>query len=167
MRAGGMRPLFGVVLVAVTLLSAGNGKAQTEDSAVAFLKGIYDSYIRTAGGAAGPHIARSIYSPPMQQLWRQVDVLEKKCGPIIDWDPIIDAQDWIFRRVDIKAVNIAPAAATVAISFQNGKDDTGTVITADLVSIGRQWKIDDLHYNKHPEDLRTFLKQGIESAAKC
>lgn len=133
--------------------------AQSANDALYFLRNIYNQYIHSENGAGAPDIPRDIYSVPLQRLWNRVDAIQDNCH-VLDADPLIDAQDYMFKSVHLRILNHSDDKLTATASFRNGPSDRGTVITFDLSSIEGRWKINNIHYSDG-SDLRSSLISGL------
>jgi len=139
--------------------------AQSTADARAFVQGIYDRYIRTVGNGGDPNIPKIIYDPGLQRLWRRTDAMPPQCA-IITADPLINAQDWMFRSV---AITLDPAPTNhlrATVRFRNGPEDTaGTVVVLDLVALQGRWKVHNI-LDSTGGDLRSAMVEGLKQQCR-
>ncbi|MBL8559568.1 MAG: DUF3828 domain-containing protein [Hyphomonadaceae bacterium] len=145
-----------VALTAIALLSACGEPA---DGPAAFVRGVYAPYI--AGGAekAGLQSPDNL-TAGLRAFIARADAYSRLIEePVIDHDPITNAQDWEIKAVKV-AVTRQPkdGEATVDATFDNfGK---ATTVTFTLREEDGGWKIDDL-----ASDGASF-RAGVEANLK-
>lgn len=155
-----------VALGIALLLTPHGASGQTTDDARAFVQGIYDRYIRTVGNGGDPDIPRTIYDPGMRKLWQRMDTLPGNCL-IIGADPLIDAQDWMFKSVAITLDAAGPGHLRATVRFRNGPEDrAGTTVILDLVAIQGLWKIHNI-LDTTQGDLRSAMIAGLRKGCRA
>ena len=85
----------------------------------------------------------SLFSPTLRQLWDDMAARSEAADmPIIDFDPLVNGQD--FEVVDLVIADpvVGGDTATVAVSFLNFGDPQELRFT--LVRRAEGWKIDDI-----------------------
>ncbi|HRE42658.1 MAG TPA: DUF3828 domain-containing protein, partial [Terricaulis sp.] len=80
-------------------------------------------------------------------------VIEEE-APILDFDPLIDAQDWQLSDVSAETESVTPAShASVRARFSNSGE--ARELTYDLIWEDDRWKVDNV---RGPEwDLRSIV----------
>jgi Protein of unknown function (DUF3828) len=118
-------------------LGANAARAQVDADPVSLITAIYKTYEGTEPGL--PHV----YSRRLQAL---IDKDEKETpeGMVgrIDWDVIVDGQDWQLSELKIALVSQTPIRAEVQATFKNFGDPNDM-----LFELGREdggWRIDDI-----------------------
>jgi hypothetical protein len=121
---------------------ADNGARAITDPA-AVVRQLYEPYL-TQGATLPPFREQAPWS---DELWAQLDAMMTRSQvagePILDFDPLIDAQD--FELSDINVLNEAVAEnshAVVRASFTNLGQRTEIVY--DLVWQDDRWKVDNI-----------------------
>lgn len=120
-----------------------------EPDPAVWLRQIYDLYQRaeTVTALANQATYRIITrraSKSLAGLFRKNDACEKKSHGIcaIDWDFVIDGQDYHLSNVSVGPADIAGDTAKVTVSFRNFDSDCVNVYT--FVREDGQWKVDDV-----------------------
>ena len=84
-----------------------------------------------------------LFSPTLKQLWDHMAARSEATDePIIDFDPLVNGQDFELAELVIADPVIEGDAATVAVSFLNFGDPQELRFT--LVRRAEGWKIDDI-----------------------
>jgi hypothetical protein len=149
---------FALILFVTVSLALVGAQAQSPNDALSFLRGIYNEYILAVKRGGEPRISRSIYTLALQRLWKQVDN-QSECR-VLNFDPLIDAQDYMLQSVNLKILTRSSDRLTANASFRNGPLDPGNIITFDLIATQGTWKIDNITY-KDGSDLRSSLVTGL------
>jgi hypothetical protein len=73
---------------------------------------------------------------------------------LLDFDPFVDAQDWVISDFDIAASETAPGKASATVKFTN--QGTPVTVKLELVKIKNDWRINDIIWLRDgkPETLR-------------
>jgi len=78
-------------------------------------------------------------------------------APILDFDPFINAQDWMVTAVAVTTDGVvANSHATVRARFTNLSDEDEVVY--DLVWEGGGWRVDNIRHEGW--DLRQIINEG-------
>lgn len=119
-----------------------------------------------------PYLTRDAQIPDMLQTAPWTDSLRAEIQrvfaasqdePILDYDPIISAQDWEIASVDV-ALEAPPAdgKAVVIAKFRNmDRDET---LRYDMVDVNGAWEIDDIRNTDF--GLRSDIKKGLAEAGQ-
>jgi hypothetical protein len=130
-----MRTLL--LLVLALGLGATSAQAKPDADPLTLIKAIYRTYQDNKPGL--PHI----YSKRLQAL---VDKDEKETpeGMVgrIDWDVIVDGQDWQLSNLKIALIAKSAKTAQVRATFKNF--DSANDMVFDLVREDGGWRIDDI-----------------------
>ena len=126
-------------------------------SARAFLESIYARYqgIDPEGVALSTDDDLNHYFTPelARKLAEDSRAAQAKGDvPELDGDPFVDAQDWQLTDLKIDVDDAATQKTTAKVSFEN--QNQPVTIRLDLVKIGGDWKINDIHWPKG--SLRQF-----------
>ncbi len=132
---------------------AGASRAITDPSTV--VRGFYDPYLVPNGQI--PPLAEA--APWSAQMAADLDAMfarsQAQGEPILDFDPIIDAQD--YQLSDVRAATeglVEGSHATVRASFTNaGRHEE---VLYDLVWQDDRWKVDNVRTSEW--DLRTIIR---------
>ena len=90
-----------------------------------------------------PDDPSEIYSPTLKQLWDEAAAKsEESEAPILDFDPIINGQDYEITDFLIADPVVEGDAATVAVSFSNFGEPQE--LHFELIRRAEGWKIDDI-----------------------
>lgn len=122
-----------------------------EQSARAFLESIYARYqgIDPDGVALSTDDDLKHYFTPdlARKLAEDSRAAQAKGDvPELDGDPFVDAQDWQLSDLTIDVDDTATKKTTAKVSFRNLNQPV--TIKLDLVKIGQDWKINDIHWPK-------------------
>ncbi|HHY51506.1 MAG TPA: DUF3828 domain-containing protein [Alphaproteobacteria bacterium] len=84
-----------------------------------------------------------LYSPTLRQLWADMAARSEATGePILDFDPLINAQDYELSELIIADPVVKGDSAEVAVSFSNFGEPQE--LHFYLVRRAEGWKIDDI-----------------------
>ena len=116
---------------------------------VAWLRQTYALYHRAEKDSAllkesAPDLIAPFASPALAALFkREADCVKKSQGICaLDWDFIVNGQDWELGPVKVGPLQASGDKATVTVDFSNMK--TPNTVVYYLVRIGGTWKIDDI-----------------------
>jgi Protein of unknown function (DUF3828) len=156
-------PTRRTLMAAAALLLLAMPASVADDSATAFVAGIYNPY--KGSGAKGlpldsERAVRRYFEPSLATLIITDRKKAARRGEVgqLDGDPFIDAQDWNIDKFDIDVADTAPGKAKATVKFVNL--DQPVTIVLDLVKIKNDWRISDitsLHDGK-PDSLRALFK---------
>jgi hypothetical protein len=154
------RPTRRTLIAAAASFLVARPVLAADDSATAFVTGIYETY--KGSGAKGlpldtDRAVRRYFEPSLAALI--IRDRKKARGEVgqLDGDPFIDAQDWNIDKFDIEVADTAPGNAKTTVKFVNL--DKPTTIFLDLVKFENDWRVGDitwLHDGK-PQTLRALL----------
>jgi hypothetical protein len=115
----------------------------------AWLKQIYAAYQRAQSGDklnadVSTDLVERRASRALAALFKRDADCSRKSNEIcaLDWDFVIDGQDWEISQVKVGATQVAGDKATVTVSFVNMK--TPCVNVYDFVREDGDWKVDDI-----------------------
>lgn len=132
------------------LLASGLGAARAEEAdPAAWLRQVYAIYQHAQkDDALKSHASYKLVerraSRAFAALFKRNEDCEKKSHEIcaLDWDFVIDGQDWELSEVNVGSTRIAGDKATVTVSFKNVK--TPCVNVYYFVRENGAWKVDDV-----------------------
>lgn len=133
--------MFKAALVACSLALAGCG--EPSDGPGAFVKSLYAPYIADEANNAGLQNPENLTAGLRAEIARAEAYGRLLETPIIDYDPVVNAQDFQITEVTTR-VTAPPkdGAATVEARFDNmGKS---TTVSFSLLQEDGTWKIDDI-----------------------
>ncbi len=143
------------ILLALLLavgLGAASPRAPADSDPVSLIKAIYQTYAENTpslGGDAAEAGLPHIYSQRLQAL---IDKDEKETpeGMVgrIDWDVIVDGQDWQLSALKIALVSKSATRAQVRATFKNF--DHPSDMLFELVLEGGHWRVDDVQKTLKP-----------------
>jgi hypothetical protein len=118
-------------------------KTESESAPVAFIASLYKTYTDIAPGEDGEPGLPQMYSRRLQALIDK-DAAETPEGEVgrLDWDPVVDGQDWELSGLKITEVFQSGGEARVRAVFANMGDRRN--ILFNLVREDGQWRIDDI-----------------------
>jgi hypothetical protein len=129
-----------VLLLAALPVAA---RAQPQQSAQAFLEGLYAPY-RTKGFRGQPYTqAERFFEPILARAMQRDYQLAQRNGvpPTLNGDPFVDAQEWEVTNLSIRAA-AAGEQATGIVSFVNFTQKK--TLTVELVQTPGGWRISDI-----------------------
>jgi hypothetical protein len=146
-----MRPILYclIVLVLAFGLGAAPPLAQVDGDPVTLIQALYKTYTAIGPGEDGSPSLDGIYSKRLQALVDK-DAKETPEGEVgrIDWDVIVDGQDWQLTGLDITPVSKQEARAEVRAKFKNFDEKRDILYT--LVLEDGHWRIDDIEERLKP-----------------
>jgi len=118
-------------------------KAESESGPVAFVAALYKSYTDIAPGEDGEPGLPDMYSKRLQALIDK-DAAETPEGEVgrMDWDAIVDGQDWQVTGLKIAQVYRSGGEARVRAVFANFGEPRNIIF--NLVREDGKWRIDDI-----------------------
>jgi hypothetical protein len=129
-----------VLLLAALPVAA---RAQPQQSAQAFLEGLYAPY-RTKGFRGQPYTqAERFFEPILARAMQRDYQLAQRNGvpPTLNGDPFVDAQEWEVTNLSIRAA-AAGEQATGIVSFVNFTQKK--TLAVELVQTPGGWRISDI-----------------------
>lgn len=149
-----------VALVGVLAIAPwGQAAAQASGDPVAAITAIYKLYQKPGE----PKLPKGIYSPRLQKLF-DADRKRTPKGDIgrLDFDPVINGQDWEIKSVTATEANRQGDRATVRVTFTNfGKAQE---IVYNLVRGSQRWQIDEIASQKDPRWTLSKILAGAPDA---
>jgi hypothetical protein len=153
------RILFAFVVAALAACS----RAQPGADPIAAVQPIYAPYVENRNPPGLLDVAP--WTPELRDLLRSAQEASRETGePVIDFDPIIDGQDWQIAAVAV-TLEAPPAdgRAEVAARFNNQGDEVEVIY--DLVEADGGWRVDNLRTENW--SLRAILATaGIAEGAE-
>lgn len=152
--------LLGLIATAfMTACSREAAKTEAPPSAqapdpVATIRPLYDRYLTE--GAQFPSFRDQ--APWSADLWSKLDAAIKRAPdePVIDFDPLIGAQDFQISNLNVTTDSLVPNShAVVRAHFTNINRDTEIVY--DMVWEGGAWRVDNIRGTDF--DLRQIASQ--------
>jgi hypothetical protein len=153
------------VLAAAVMLAAGliaaNASFAAEQTAEAFLNGIYAHYKGDPKKAHGIFLdkdaeIRRYFEPSLADLIIKDDEAAAKSGdiPNLDGDPFVDAQEWSIPSFDIKLEHQGDDKADATVKFKNY--GAPKLLHVNLVHLKDGWKISDIIWNGDEGSFRAL-----------
>jgi hypothetical protein len=144
------------VALVLAMLFTNQARARADQSTPeAFLHTLYDHYAvisQMNSHYPPPWVANldRYFAPSLVALinkdWEESGKLQQV--PILDGDPLVDAQEWQISEIKIQVQDMSENKATGVVSFKN--DDLPVTVIVKLVKLKGVWKIDDILYPKDP-----------------
>lgn len=149
-----MRAAAGLILAVLLLVACDDatpepGAEEKPDNGPAdFVTALYKTYIDYGEGAPQPG-APDMYSKRLQAMIDK-DAAETPDGEAgkLDFNPIVDGQDWQLTGLKIAEVSRAASEAKVRATFANFGEPRSIVF--NLVREDGQWRIDDITETLQP-----------------
>lgn len=132
-----------IIIAAALLLGpmAAALAAPVFDDPRALIEYVYAPYLNESDPF--PDDPSEIYSPTLKQLWDEMSAKSEESEvPIIDFDPIINAQDYELTDFVVADPVIEADSATVVVSFSNLGEPQE--LHFELIRGGGGWQIDDI-----------------------
>ena len=119
------------------------GAPATGPDPAAVIRPLYDRYMTQ--GATFPSFANQ--APWSGELWSQLEAMNQRSEalnePILDFDPLIGAQDYQLSNLSVTTESLVPQShAVVRAAFTN--IDQHTEIVYDLVWANDSWRVDNI-----------------------
>jgi len=130
-----------IVIALAAFAAAACTQAQPGADPVAAIQPIYEPYVEDRNPPA--LLDAAPWTPQMRDLLQRAREQSRGAEPVIDFDPLIDGQDW-----DIDAVSVtltqppADGRAEVAATFNNAGEETR--ILYDMVEADGGWRVDNV-----------------------
>ena len=142
-----MRIVLAVVLAFA--LGAAAPSPQVDGDPVTLIAALYRTYQDIGPGEDGMPGIPNLYSKRLQVLIDK-DAKETPEGMVgrIDWDAVVDGQDWQLTELKISQVSRSETAAQVRATFKNFDHQSNMLF--DLVLEGGHWRIDDIEKTLPP-----------------
>ena len=141
-----MRALAGLL---ATVFAAQAAAVDPHADPALWLKQIYAAYQRAQGAdkldaGVSTDLVERRASRALAALFKRDADCSAKSNEVcaLDWDFIIDGQDWEISKVKVGALQVAGDKATVTVSFVNMKNPCVNVY--DFVREDGDWKVDDI-----------------------
>lgn len=153
------RAILPFLAAAATALPA---HAQDTAQARAFVARLYAAYAKEPGPDYLNRQAKAVFSPTLLQLMKREAAHTPK-GEVgaLDGDPVCNCQDYRITGVQVTVAPTGPGKARADVAFRNfGEKQT---VTLDLIAIGGQWRVDDIHEEGMPS-LVGLLKASLAGA---
>lgn len=132
------------ILIAAALLlgpMAATLAAPVFDDPRALIEYVYAPYLNESDPF--PDDPSEVYSPTLKQLWDEMSAKSEESEvPIIDFDPIINAQDYELTDFLVADPVIEADSATVVVSFSNFGEPQE--LHFELIRNSGGWLIDDI-----------------------
>lgn len=140
---------FGAMLALVLAATPVAAQVDARADPAVWLKQIYAAYQRAQGddklsADVSTDLVERRASRALAALFKRDADCSRKSNEIcaLDWDFIIDGQDWEISQVKVGATAVAGDKATVTVSFNNMK--TPCVNVYYFVREDGDWKVDDI-----------------------
>ena len=142
-----MRIVLAVVLAFA--LGAAAPSPQVDGDPVTLIAALYRTYQDIGPGEDGMPGIPNVYSKRLQALIDK-DAKETPEGMVgrIDWDVVVDGQDWQLTELKISQVSRSETAAQVRARFKNFGHQSDMLF--ELVLEGGHWRIDDIEKTLSP-----------------
>lgn len=141
------------------LLCLGNvALAQTAGDPVALVRGLYPGYER----GKPVTLEKQPFSPRMRKLLAADKAYAKGEVGRLDFDPIINGQDWKIGDLSVTLVSQAGDKAVVEAKFSNLGDAED--LRYDLVHSGGRWLIDEIQSMTKPRWTMSKILAGAPDA---
>jgi hypothetical protein len=156
------RNWLGTVTVALVLAVASTGHAQqpVDQEPLRIVRQIYAPYItnRLAAGTGQLDLIRPHATPELQRLIDRENACTRRsrgyCA--LDYDMIIDGQDWKVTGLQVTAIDARPGAMTARASFRNF--NRATVVDFSFAMTAGAWKLTDLVIRDGNRRMSTILR---------
>ncbi|MDX2235753.1 MAG: DUF3828 domain-containing protein [Hyphomonadaceae bacterium] len=146
-----------LVLLAAIALAACAPAPPGPDAAV---DALYAPYLQ-AGGAPPPLLERDIFTPELKaEIDRATTYANLLDTPVIDYDPVVGAQDWEIKAVSVAEIERAEDAARVVARFDNMGAPQEVAYAMRLVD--GVWRVDDIGAGE--DSLRGVIAAGLKPA---
>ena len=147
--------------LSAALVALATPLAAADPSAHDFVAAIYDMYVsKERNGLALDSDAKvgRYFEPSLAALILKDRKQATRRGEVgtLDFDPFVDAQDWEISDLAIAVQDAGPAKARASVKFKNV--DKPSVVTLELIKIGKVWKIGNVTWEPHeqPNNLRAL-----------
>ncbi len=159
MANGLSRGVFAAIIMLATGLVAADVSFAADQTAEAFVNGIYAHYKGDPKKAHGIYLdkeseLRQYFEPSLVDLIIKDEENAKKSGdePALDGDPFVDSQEWKIPSFAIKVEHQGDDHATATVKFKNyGKP---VLLHLNLVRLQDGWRIADIVWNGDEGTLR-------------
>jgi hypothetical protein len=143
--------------LALALAACGPAKEAGGPSDV--VEALYAPYLASEAGSA---LALDVYTPALKgeidKATTYGNLLE---APVLDYDPIVNAQDFKISKLEVSELERSEDAAKVQARFDNM--GTATEVTYSLQRIGEEWRVDDIAAGE--QSLRANIAATLQPVA--
>ena len=129
----------------------------------AWLKQVYELYEKAQSntaldGKATTDLIEKRSSKPLAALFRKDAACSKRTQGVcaLDFDFVVDGQDYKISNVDVGPTVAAGDKATVTVTFRNFDANSRNVYT--FVREGGQWKVDDVLFKSGADQPASLAK---------
>jgi hypothetical protein len=151
-----MRAVFAAFLL---LLCVGDmALAESAGDPVALVRALYRGY----EGGKPPLLEKQPFSPRMRKLLAADKAYAKGEVGRLDFDPIVNGQDWKLADLSVTLVSQAGDKAEVEAKFSNLGDADD--LRYDLVQSGGHWLIDEIQSMNKPRWVMSKILAGAPDA---
>ena len=151
----------GLLVLGVLLCLAACARKPTTDPAL-MVEALYAPYI--AEGVHHGSLETAPWTDEMKRLIAQMnEVSARRNEPIIDFEPLIDGQDFEITELSVTP-EAAPADGRCVIIARFKNFGEAREVDFDLVETAGVWRIADMHTASW--DLKTLLQQGVAGCAR-
>lgn len=139
---------FSLVILAFALAAA-SPLVQVDNDPVTLITALYQSYTDVGHGDDTMPGLPGVYSKRLQALIDK-DAKETPEGEVgrLDWDVIVDGQDWELTALEIVPISQDAARAEIRATFKNFGEPRDLLYT--LVPEDGHWRIDDIQETLKP-----------------
>jgi hypothetical protein len=149
------RPLAAFALFVT--LGLGACEAPDPNGPSATVEKLYQPYLTKGGDTAAALTTAPLTASLQETIDKAISYGNLLDEPVLDFDPIINAQEAEITNVKVARQRQSGDAATVVASFHNiDRDDS---VTYDLKHEERGWRIDNIRPGK--EDLRALIVEAL------
>ncbi len=152
-------PRIAIVLAALTAWSIAEPAWAADNSALAFVTAIYNSYKgHDAKGIPleNGQIIRRYFEPQLATLMTKDQTAAAKRGEVglLDYDPFLEAQDWDTSSFDIAVDDAGVGKAKASVKFIN--EGEAMTVLLDLLQTKNGWRVYDItwQHDGKSESLR-------------
>ena len=132
--------------------------AETAGDPVAVVQGLYRGYERDKPVT----LEKQPFSPRMRKLLAGDRAYAKGEVGRLDFDPIVNGQDWKIAGLSVTLVSLAGNKAVVEAKFSNF--GTAQDLRYDLIRIGGRWQIDEIQSVNKPRWTMSKILTGAADA---
>jgi hypothetical protein len=132
--------------------------AQMPGDPVTVVRGLYRGYERNKP----PELAKQPFSPRIRKLLAADKAQAKGEVGRLDFDPIVNGQDWKIADLSVTLVSQAQDTAEVEAKFNNLGDPQD--LHYDLVRSGGRWLIDEIQSRGKPRWTLSKILAGAPDA---
>lgn len=151
-----------LILFAMTLLGgpAAVAQPQVDQEPLRIVREFYAPYLagRSTPGKGALDIIRPHASPELSRLIDRETACTKRTGGLcaLDFDILVDGQDWKLSGLQITAQDARPGAMVVRAAFRNFNQPK--VVEYSFAILGGRWQVSDVIIRVGNQRLTTILK---------